>query len=209
MPLSINRFVGGPIETNAYLVADTTTGDAIVIDAPGGVTDEIVETATNLGTNVNQIIITHGHWDHIHDLKLLHDALAAPIAGHPKIRSRIESPAAGSTPVPIEPAVLDEAVSEGDTVTVGGHSFRVMDMPGHDEAHIILYSEQDHLVFGGDVLFPGGHGRTDIPGSDQNVMNRTLGRFLDMPDDVRVFPGHGDATTIGTEQEWMRLIPQG
>jgi glyoxylase-like metal-dependent hydrolase (beta-lactamase superfamily II) len=65
----------------------------------------------------------------------------------------------------------------------------------------------DHLIFGGDVLFPGGHGRTDIPGSDQATMNSTLLRFLDLPGEVTVYPGHGDPTTLADEQEWIRRIP--
>lgn len=207
MPLTIRRITGGPIETNAFLVANTATGDAIIVDAPGDVTEQVVEAARNLGVDINQIVVTHGHWDHIQDLASLHEALEAPIVGHPRLRSRIESPQRYEGPVFIPSAKLDEEIAEGDTVNIGGHVFTVMEMPGHDEAHIILYSEDDRLIFGGDVLFPGGHGRTDLPGSDQATMNRTLRRFLDLPDDVRVFPGHGDETTIGTERAWIERIP--
>lgn len=206
MPLTIRRITGGPLETNAYLVANTTTGDAIVVDAPGDTTARIVETARELGVTVNQIIVTHGHWDHIQDLAALHDTLDAPVAGHPRLRARIESPQSHAGPVQITPATLDEELTEGDIVNIGGHTFTVMEMPGHDEAHIILSSEDDNLIFGGDVLFPGGHGRTDIPGSDQRTMNITLRRFLDLADETRVFPGHGDHTTIGAERGWIERI---
>lgn len=207
MPLTIRRLTGGPIETNAFLVANTTTGDAIVIDAPGDITAEVVATAQDLGVTINQIVVTHGHWDHIQDLAALHEATGAPVAGSPRLRARIESPEPYAGPVHIAPATLDEDLNEGDTVNVGGHSFTVMEMPGHDEAHIILCNEDDRVIFGGDVLFPGGHGRTDVPGSDQRAMNRSLRRFLDLPDDVRVFPGHGDHTTIGAERGWIARIP--
>lgn len=207
MPLTIRRFTGGPIETNAFMVANTATGDAIVIDAPGDTTAEIVEASRNLGVTVNQIVVTHGHWDHIQDLAALREALEAPVAGHALLRPRIESPRPGATPVPIAPATLEEELAEGDTVSIGGHIFTVMEMPGHDEAHIILYSEDDRLIFGGDVLFPGGHGRTDLPGADQKLMNRTLRRFLTLPGEVRVFPGHGEHTTIEAERVWIEGIP--
>lgn len=207
MPLTIRRFVGGPIETNAFLIMDTTSGDAIVVDAPGGTTPEIAQAVNEAGATVHQIVVTHGHWDHIQDLRDMRQELDAPIFGHPDVRARIEQPDASATPVTVESATMQGELNEGDEVTVGGHVFTVMHMPGHDIAHIILYSANDNLIFGGDVLFPGGHGRTDIPGSDQQVMNRTLRRFLDLPGDVRVFTGHGDETSLQAEQGWIRQIP--
>lgn len=208
MPLTIRRFVGGPIETNAYLVANTATGDAIVIDAPGGTADEIIDTSNRIGVAISQVVATHGHWDHIQDLHAFQDALDIAIAGNPRVRSRIEHPDPALNPVPVQPALLLEELNEGDLVCVGGHAFKVMEMPGHDEAHIVLYSERDRILFGGDVLFPGGHGRTDLPGSDQRTMNRSLRRFLDLPDDVRVYPGHGDSTTVGAERPWLQNVPK-
>jgi hydroxyacylglutathione hydrolase len=208
MPLTIRRIVGGPLETNAFLVTDTSSGDAIVVDAPPGVTEEVTSTANTLGATVHQIVVTHGHWDHIHDLNALSQALDAPIFGHPDVRERIESPNPAMSPEPITPVAMDGELDEGDRVTVGGHVFTVMHMPGHDPAHIILYSEDDCLIFGGDVLFPGGHGRTDIPGSDQRVMNRTLRRFIDLPGEVRVFTGHGEETSLEAEREWIAQVPE-
>lgn len=209
MPLTIRRFVGGPLETNAYLIADTSSGDAIVVDAPAGVTEKMVATADSLGATVHQIVVTHGHWDHIQDLYAMNRALDAPIWGHPELRHRIESPDPAAAPEPIAPVTMHGELREGDDVTVGGHVFTVMHMPGHDGAHIILYSENDRLIFGGDVLFPGGHGRTDLPGADQQTMNRTLRRFLDMPGDVRVFTGHGEETLLETERTWIVQLPPG
>src|SRR5690606_36233019 len=111
-------------------------------------------------------------------------------------------------PVEIPPTTADETVDDGDEVTVGGHTFRVLHLPGHEPFHIGLWSEADHVLFGGDVLFPKGHGRTDIPGSDQAAMNATLKRLVaELPEDTVVYTGHGLPTSIGAEAGWIRDIP--
>lgn len=208
MTLRTYPLPSGPIETNAYLVVDTVTGDAMLVDTPPDVADDAIHAAEESGANVQFIVITHGHWDHIIGAADVKNHWNVPIIGHEGVRARLADPSLSArAPMPMKPVDLDRTVDEGDELTVGAHTFRVMHMPGHDEAHIILYSEVDGLILGGDVLFPGGHGRTDIPGSDQLVMNKTLKRFLELPSETRVLPGHGDETTIGNEGHWISRIP--
>jgi glyoxylase-like metal-dependent hydrolase (beta-lactamase superfamily II) len=85
-------------------------------------------------------------------------------------------------------------------------TFRVFHTPGHAKGQISLYSANDHALFGGDTLFPNGYGRTDIAGASDEETAATIARLLDLPDDVTVYPGHGETTTIGRERPWMARL---
>lgn len=208
MTLRIYQIPAGPLPTNAYLVVDTVAGDAILVDTPPDVSALALHAAEEAGANVQAIVITHGHWDHITGAASVIENWSVPVMGHELVRERLQNPAASpNSPIAMIPVNLDTTLDEGDEVHVGAHTFKVFHMPGHDVAHITLYSAVDGVFIGGDVLFPDGHGRTDLPGSDQRVMNETLKRFLDLPDETRVLPGHGDETTVGRENRWIRDIP--
>jgi hydroxyacylglutathione hydrolase len=209
MALEIIRFVGGPVETNAFLVADPATGEALVIDAPYGTTQQIVDEAAARGWTIGQIVITHTHWDHVADAKALKEATGAPILAHPLAVDPLADPAPlfGEFPVEVPAVETTATLEDGETVTLGGQQFTVMHLPGHDPAHIALVDEDQTIFLGGDVLFPGGHGRTDLPGTDQAAMNASLRRLVDeLPPDTRVLPGHGAETTIGAEAPWIGML---
>ncbi len=207
MGLMFRTLAGGELQTNAYLVADDVTGEAILIDAPDGVADDIIATAQEEGWTIQQIVLTHAHWDHIVDAATLKQRTGAPLLAHPLTAERLADPdrfAGGFVPVKIAPVTLDGFLNDGDTVTVGSYTFDVMHLPGHDPAHIILVNEAELLCFGGDVVFPGGHGNTAIPGADQAVMNQSLRRLIPLSPDIVVYPGHGEPTTLGAEASWIR-----
>lgn len=208
MTLHIHQIPAGPLPTNAFLVIDTVSGDAMLVDTPPDVASTAKRIAEEAGANLRYIVITHGHWDHITGAADAVKQWTVPVVGHELVRTRLEDASATTTsPIPMQPVKLDQTIDEGDEITIGAHTFKVMHMPGHDVAHITLYSAVDGVILGGDVLFPDGHGRTDLPGSDQQVMNETLKRFLTFPDETRVLPGHGDETTVGREARWIKNIP--
>jgi hydroxyacylglutathione hydrolase len=212
MSLEIVIIVGGPIQTNAYLVADTETGDALVIDAPHETASQIVEEAARRGWTIAQIVITHTHWDHILDATALQEATGVPLVAHPLAQELLANPAAnfGEPPVEIPPVEISGTIDDGDTVTLGGHTFTVLHLPGHDPTHIGLFNDStagEEILLSGDVLFPGGHGTTEIPGADQADTNATMRRLADeLPATTTVMPGHGASTTIGAETPWIRLL---
>lgn len=207
MSLHISRLPAGPLATNAYVIVDEISRKALVIDAPPGSHEAIVEAIRTAGATVQALVLTHGHWDHIVDTEGLRVALDAPVVGHEKITARVESPGAG-LPEAVPASQLESLLVDGDIVPLGTHRFAVLFLPGHDAGHIALYEARAGVLFSGDVLFPGGHGRTDIPGSDEVVMRRSLRRLLDLPDSVTVYTGHGEPTTIGAERAWMERLPE-
>jgi glyoxylase-like metal-dependent hydrolase (beta-lactamase superfamily II) len=203
--LELLTYPAGPIETNGYLVIDPETKRAIIVDAPSGFADPVQRDVVERGATVIGIVITHGHWDHIGDTAELKRLFNVPVMTHENVVQRLEHPSSsmGALPDDIEPSTADTLLSDGDTVALGDHSFDVWFLPGHDPGHIVLVSVPDKMVLGGDVLFPGGHGRIDIPGANEADMTASLKRLSTLPDDVTVYPGHGAPTTIGAERSWL------
>ena len=119
MTLRIRACAAGPLETNAYLVADEATGEAILVDAPPGVTPALIALAA--GLQVRRIVVTHGHWDHIADAAALVEATGVPLAAHPLTAARMADPpgTAQGLPFDIAPAEVTETLGEGDEVRVG------------------------------------------------------------------------------------------
>ena len=148
MTLRIYQLPAGPIETNAYLVVDTVTGEAMLVDTPPDVAAQAQHTAREAGANVRCIVITHGHWDHITGAADVVNIWKVPILAHSLVKDRLEKPENATSPVEMVPVKLDSTLDEGDEVIVGGHIFKVMHMPGHDEGHITLYSEVDGVMLG-------------------------------------------------------------
>lgn len=205
MALTVETFTGGPIDTNAYLVFDDVSKQILIVDAPLDVDGPLERRVAELGGEVVLIVLTHAHWDHIGSTNALHAHFSAAIAAHPLTRDRLAAPGSSvmQPPVEIPPVMPDRWLAEGDRVPLGAHEFVVMHLPGHDPGHIALYSEPDRLLLSGDVLFPNGHGRTDIPGASDTHMAASLKRLAALPNDVTVYPGHGAPTTIGAES-WLQ-----
>jgi glyoxylase-like metal-dependent hydrolase (beta-lactamase superfamily II) len=204
MTLHVETFSGGPIDTNAYLVFDDDSKQILIIDAPMDVDQQLDDRAAELGGEVVLVVLTHAHWDHIGTTNQLHNQFSAPVAAHSLTEERLANPesAVMDLPIAIQAVYPDRWLHDGDRVPLGRHDFTVMHLPGHDPGHIALYSEPDRLLLSGDVLFPNGHGRIDIPGASESDMAASLQRLAVLPGDVVVYPGHGLPTTIGAES-WL------
>ncbi len=195
----------GPWETNAYLVWDGRSTDALILDPGMGATAPLLERVAAAGLRVHLIADSHGHIDHIFDNAPLKRASGAPLAIHPDDEYRLTVP--NNYGFEVEASVADRHLREGEQLRIGDLVFDVLHTPGHTEGSVCLYEEQLALLLSGDTLFPAGWGRTDLPGGDDAQMVASIARLGKLlPADVRVLPGHGTETTVRRELPWMRRV---
>jgi hydroxyacylglutathione hydrolase len=197
----------GPWQTNAYLVWDGRSTDAVVLDPGMGAAEPLMERVTANGLRLHVIANSHGHIDHIFDDGPLMRASEAPLAIHPDDAYRLSGH--NTYGFEVGPVTATQHLREGEQVRIGDLVFDVLHVPGHTEGSVCLYEERRALLLSGDVLFAGSYGRTDLPGGDDEQMVRSLARLArTIPPGVRVLPGHGPETTIERELPWMRRIAE-
>jgi glyoxylase-like metal-dependent hydrolase (beta-lactamase superfamily II) len=168
----------GPYGNNAYIVADGASKRSLIVDMPA----EGEKLLAALGeANVQAIVATHWHPDHWMSYDLVRDATKAPVYVHEQ-------------EVRIPPERIDARLKDGEEIRVGGARIQVIHTPGHTPGSICL--KLGKVVLTGDTLFPGGPGRTQSPEDLQTVVRSIAERLLALEDDVLVWPGHGDTTTI-------------
>jgi len=203
----IQPFVSDLLGATAYLIADERAKEAAVVDAPHAISDELIAAAQRYGLRLRYIINTHGHFDHVADNVALKAASGAEIAAHPADADRLANPQSVLFPLPfaIPPSSIDHPLAEGDIITLGDITLRILHTPGHTPGSICVYDEPHAMLWTGDTLFAGTYGRTDLRGGDEAQMFASLARLGALPPDTRVFPGHGDDTTIGAER-WLARV---
>jgi hydroxyacylglutathione hydrolase len=191
----------GQLAENCYLIADRSTGEAVIID-PGEEAAMFLAELDTRGWALKGIWLTHAHVDHIMGVGAVRRATGAPIHLHPLDRPIYDAlPQYGAwlgmkLDPPPEP---DVELRSGSQVRVGRRAFDVRFTPGHSPGSISFVGQG--MVFGGDVLFNGSIGRTDLPGGDlQTLMSTLQTQFLCLPDSTVVHSGHGPDTTIGVER---------
>jgi hydroxyacylglutathione hydrolase len=194
-----------PFAENSYVIWRQGCQDAIVID-PGFDTESILEIVNEAGLRVTAILNTHGHADHIAG----NEAMKAAFPDAPLVIGRNEAfllrdPEANlSAPfgLPISSPAAEKLVDDGERLQLAGFNFEVREIPGHSPGSVVFVCDdfRPALVFGGDVLFAGSIGRTDLGGDMPQLLSGIRSKLFNLPDDTVIYPGHGRPTTIGQEK---------
>ncbi|MCS7013281.1 MAG: MBL fold metallo-hydrolase [Chloroherpetonaceae bacterium] len=211
----IKGFECGPLYTLAYLVSDGRMGEdgfatACVIDCSYGSTPLILSEAQRRGFRIQKILNTHGHFDHTADNYPLQQATQAPIYIHPSDEWRLKEPYKEPFPIPfsIIPTEASAHLHDGDRITVGTLQFEVIYTPGHTLGGVCLYEPTHKVLFSGDTLFRDSVGRWDFIDGNLEQLVQSLERLLRLPADTKVYPGHGEPTTIGRERQLNPFVRQ-
>jgi hydroxyacylglutathione hydrolase len=199
----LETFPVGPLQCNCTILGDEQTHEAIVVD-PGDEVTRIHRRLTDLGLTLKQILITHAHIDHVGGALKLKALTGAPIYLNESDLPLLQMMAAQASWLGVEtPATAppDEALLEGRLVGLENYPAQVIHTPGHTQGSICLHFAPLKMVLAGDTLFAGSIGRTDLPGGNyEQIIDSIHSRLLPLPDETRVIPGHGPATTIGAER---------
>ncbi len=200
MSLDVRAFTVGPIQENAYvLTADRAGGRAVVVD-PGEEPERLLAAAQALGVEIEAILVTHCHFDHIGAVAPLARATGAPVYC-PRLERLVLANIMAWTPPgfgPFESWEPEHTVAGGERLQVAGLDVEVVSTPGHSPGHLTY--ALPGVLLSGDVLFQGSVGRVDLPGGDWSVLERSIGTLLErFPAETVVHPGHGAVTTLGQE----------
>ena len=200
----------GDLDTNCYLVGCSETHAGLVID-PGGHAERILDAVRELALDVQLVVLTHYHFDHILAADDVCEATGAPLAIHRAEGELLTNPPAlfrFFAPATPSGMVADRLLDDDEVIEVGDLRVRVLATPGHSPGGISLWVEGEDVVFSGDALFREGVGRTDFPGSSSEVLMRSIRqRLYTLPDETAVYPGHGPSTTIGHERANNPWVP--
>jgi len=193
----------GPFQENCYIIGDENTGEGALID-PGDEATRIALAIEQTRLDIGRIIITHAHIDHVGAVATLGDEYACPVLLHPEAEPMLQQMPTQAMMMGVrfgKVPKVDGYIQDEELLEVGSLRLRALYTPGHAPGHLSFYEENERLVLSGDALFAGSVGRVDLPGGSMEVLLRSIEeRLLPLPDETRVYSGHGPATTIGDER---------
>ncbi len=204
--ITVEKFMVNPLGENSYILSDES-GECIFIDPGFYYEEEYNEVRTYIAENKLKpvkITNTHCHFDHIMGVEFVRKEYNVPFYGHAEDAFLIERSVSQAQMFGMEMGTvgpLDHLLNEGEKVQFGNSELEIIHVPGHSPGHVVLYSPKDKFIIAGDVLFYGSIGRTDLPGGDYNTLISGIkNKLFLLPDETKVYSGHGPETTLGFEK---------
>ena len=197
----------GMVRTNCYFLIDQETNEVLIID-PADDAAAIRNWCLNNGKKPKAILLTHGHFDHMLAAGELRESLGVKIYAGEGELELLNNASWNLSASWDRPAVLqaDEWVKDGEVLSLAGFQITVIATPGHTAGGVSYYLPEEQVLFSGDTLFSGSYGRVDFPTSSMSQMVHSVrDKLLVLPEDTVVYPGHGEATTIGQEKRYNPL----
>lgn len=205
--ITIKKFTVNPIDENSFVIYDNT-GECVFIDPGFYYDNELAEISDYITANSLKpvkILSTHCHFDHIMGVEFLRNKYKIPFQAHAHDTFLIErainqATMFGCNMEPLQP--VDSFLDEGDKILFGNSELEPIHIPGHSPGHLVFHSPEQNFLLVGDVLFRGSIGRTDLPGGNyDDLISNITGKLFSLPDDTKVYCGHGPETTIGREKK--------
>ena len=204
--ITIQKFVVNPLGENSYILSDET-GECVFVDPGFYYTEEKEEVKEYIAVNkLKPVMIanTHCHFDHILGVEFVREQYGIPFYAHAEDaflveRSVSQAQMFGFDMQEVKP--MDGWLHEGETLKFGNTEMKILHVPGHSPGHVVFYSEEENILVVGDVLFYGSIGRTDLPGGNYDTLISGIKtKLLTLPEDVKVYSGHGPETSVGVEK---------
>jgi len=187
----------GMIQENCYIAYGEESSQALIVD-PGDWADRLIELLTEKKLTPVAILLTHGHFDHIGGVEALREHYKIPVYATKAEQEVLQNTAMSMAGFTLK---ADEIVSDGQELLLGGMKVKVLETPGHTPGGCCYYFPEEGALFSGDTLFCESVGRTDFPGGDMSKLVRGIReKLMTLPEDVTVYPGHMEETTIGHEK---------
>ena len=202
----------GPFQENCYIVGDEETGEGALVD-PGDEAARIAIAVEQTNLEIAQILITHAHIDHVGAVAALVEEYACPVLMHAEAEAMLQELPTQAMMMGLrfgKVPTVDRHIQDREEIKVGGLELASLYTPGHAPGHLAFYSESEKLVLSGDALFAGSVGRVDLPGGSMEVLMKSIEeRLLTLPDETKVYSGHGPQTTIGNEKAYNPFLQGG
>lgn len=193
---------GGLAHTNAFLVADPDSRQAVLFDAPDHTVGPILDEAQRRGFDLIGLWLTHGHFDHMADHLLVKERFPnAKVLIHPLDVPKLDQPNSSvfQLPFSIAPCPHDGLLADGQMLKIGAIDVQVIHTPGHAPGHVCFYMAAHNVLIGGDLIIGGAVGRTDLPDSNHDDLNASIRTIMKLPGQTHLLPGHGTPGTLDHE----------